>query len=74
MTTDEINDVWEEVLSTPTNRGFELLPGIRSPTSYDEQDAIAIDFWPGAADEEIESVRVELDVSPHIDKVVVVDG
>jgi hypothetical protein len=43
-------------------------------TSYDGQDAIAIDFWPGAADEEIESVRVALDGSPHIDKVVVVDG
>ena len=76
VTTDEVNDVWEEVLGTPTNRGFELLPGIRSlrATSYDGQDAIAIDFWPGAADEEIESVWVALDGSPHIDKVVVADG
>jgi hypothetical protein len=76
VTTDEINEVWEEVLGTPANRGFELLPGIRSlrATSYDGQDAIAIDFWPGAADEEIERVRVALDGSPHIDKVLVVDG
>ena len=76
VTTDERNEVWEDVLATPTNRGFELLPGISSlrPTSYDGRDAIAIDFWPGAADEEIERVRVRLERSPHVDKVVVVDG
>jgi hypothetical protein len=76
VTTDEVNEVWEEALGTPTDRGFELLPGIRSlrATSYDGRDAIAIDFWPGATDEEIERVRVALDGSPHIDKVVVDDG
>lgn len=76
VTTDEVNEVWEEVLATPTDRGFELLPGIRSlrATSYDGRDAIAIDFWPGATDQEIERVDMALDGSPHIDKVLIDDG
>ncbi|MGH2580074.1 MAG: hypothetical protein ACRDGP_04380 [Actinomycetota bacterium] len=76
VTTDQTNEVWEEVLGTPTDRGTELLPGIRAlrATSYDGRYAIAIEFWPDATDAEIERVRDALEESPHIDKVVVDEG